>query len=58
MCPFWDYQNKRCRVSPSDSQCYNNDSEQQAYGCVDDYRYKSYCANYAAYQRGDYKVWR
>ena len=58
MCPVWDRENKRCKVSPSDSQCYLNDSEQQSYGCISDYAYKTYCANFAAYQRVDYKVYR
>jgi hypothetical protein len=56
MCPFWDYENKRCKVSPSDSQCYKTEGEQKSY-CITDYNYKN-CANYEAYQRGDYKVYR
>ena len=55
MCPFWDYENKRCKVSPSDSQCHKTDGEQQSY-CLNSY-YTRY-ANYEAYQRGDYKVYR
>ena len=55
MCPFWNSEYKWCKVSPSDSQCYKNDSEQQSY-CLNS-RYTS-CANYEAYQRGDYKIQR
>ena len=58
MCPFWDDEKKRCKVSPSDTQCYNNESEQKAYGCVSDYDYESQCANYYAYKQGRYKVER
>jgi len=55
MCPFWDYINKCCKVSPSDSQCYKNEGEQESYCRCDNY---PNCANYEAYQRGDYKIWR
>ena len=55
MCPFWDYANKRCKVSPSDSQCYKTEGEQASYCCCSNY---SQCANYEAYQRGDYKIYR
>jgi hypothetical protein len=56
MCPFWDYENKRCKVSPSDSQCYKTEGEQKSY-CLTDYDYKR-CANYEAKERGDYKIER
>ena len=54
MCPVWDSSNKRCKVSPSDSQCYLNESEQKSRGCLNE-RYQYDCANYDAYKRGDYK---
>ncbi|MCL2051848.1 MAG: hypothetical protein FWG91_09015 [Lachnospiraceae bacterium] len=56
MCPVFDHEYKRCKVSPSDSQCYQSDGEQQSY-CLTDYNYNS-CANYEAYQRGDYRIYR
>ena len=55
MCPVWDSSDKRCKVSPSDSQSYKTDGEQQSYCLNSNY---TRCANYEAYQRGDYKVYR
>ena len=56
MCEFRDSSNKRCKVSPSESQCYRDDNEQQTY-CLSSYNFKS-CGNYEAYQRGEYKIER
>jgi len=56
MCPFWDYENKRCKVSHSDTQCYKTEGEQKSH-CLTEYTYKS-CANYESYQRGDARIYR
>jgi hypothetical protein len=56
MCPLWNPERKYCTVSPSDSQCYRTDGEQQSH-CLNSSNYM-YCANYEAHQRGEYIVRR
>ena len=54
MCPFYDYNNNYCRVTPASP---HRDDGCKDYYCKDNYNYKK-CGNYEAYERGDYMVER
>jgi len=56
MCPFFDYNNSYCRVTPEHHNAYRDGGERDYY-CKDNYNYKN-CGNYEAYESGDYKVER
>jgi len=60
MCPYFDPNNKWCKVSPADSysQYSRTESEQRSFGCTDSSEYKSKCANYDKKQRGEYRIYR
>ena len=55
MCPLWDDENKRCKVSPQGMLSDKTDGEQKLYCCSNEYQA---CANYEAFQRDDYKICR
>lgn len=56
MCPYLNPSTNECRVTPSDSDAYQ-DSERKNNICMDSSFHKS-CGNYEAVQRGDYKIVR
>jgi hypothetical protein len=56
MCPVYDYNNNKCRVTPEDynATCDRSDAD---YKCKDSYNYKK-CGNYESYESGRYRIER
>ena len=56
MCPYFNPSRSECRVTPSDSNAYQ-DGNNKEHKCMSDTGCKT-CGNYEAAQRGDYRVVR
>jgi len=56
MCPYFNPSRSECRVTPSDSNAYQ-DGNNEEHKCMSSTSCKT-CDNYEAAQRGDYKIER
>jgi len=56
MCPYFNPSRSECRVTPSDSNAYQ-DGNNKEYKCMSSTGCKT-CGNYEAAKRGDYKIER
>ena len=56
MCPVFNPETGHCRVTPWDSAACKDEGTKRSH-CMDSYGHTK-CANYEAWQRGDYKIER
>ena len=56
MCPYFNPERSECRVTPYDSNAYQDGNNKQD-KCLSSSACKN-CANYESAQRGDYKIER